>query len=113
MGMGIGNYYYMYLIHCVILFLFDRDSKSSFTSLSERVASILRDFHAGLIYALEKEQQPQVLTLIMKLTCVLIVNSPYDRLAPGYVEKIYKTVLKKWTNGSMLDMKKEDRGPGE
>ncbi|KAI8144021.1 hypothetical protein BJV82DRAFT_74471 [Fennellomyces sp. T-0311] len=78
----------------------ERSSKSSFTSLSERLASTLCDFHAGLICALDKEQHPQVLALMMKLTCVLVVNSPYDRLSKGYVGNLYKTVMKRWDNGS-------------
>ncbi|KAI9497178.1 armadillo-type protein [Zychaea mexicana] len=36
----------------------------------------------------------------MKLGCVLVVNSPYDRLAAGYVANLYKTVLKRWPSGS-------------
>ena len=48
---------------------------------------------------MDKEQQPQVLALMMKLGCVLIVNSPYDRLSKGYVENLYKTALKRWTSG--------------
>lgn len=44
-----------------------RESKSSFTSLSEHLASILKDMHSGLIYAVKREQNIQVLGLIMKV----------------------------------------------
>ncbi|KAL0080879.1 hypothetical protein J3Q64DRAFT_1200073 [Phycomyces blakesleeanus] len=52
----------------------ERDTKSSFTSLSERVASILRDLHAGIMIALNKEQTPQVQALLLKVTPILIAT---------------------------------------
>ncbi|KAG0177249.1 HEAT repeat-containing protein 6 [Apophysomyces sp. BC1021] len=80
----------------------DRESKSSFTSLSEHVAYILRDVHSGLVYALLKEEQSQVLTSIMKVICTLVANCSYDRLAKGYLSELYQTVLSHWSTGSAV-----------
>ncbi|KAF7722562.1 HEAT repeat-containing protein 6 [Apophysomyces ossiformis] len=78
----------------------DRESKSSFTSRSEQLAAILRDVHSGLVYALLKEEQPQVLILIMKVICTLVANCPYDRLAKGYLSQLYQTVMAHWQKAS-------------
>lgn len=79
-----------------------RDTKSSFTSLSQQLASILRDFHSAVIHALSKEEHPQVTALIFKLACTLVNNCPYDRLAPGYLKRLYNAALLKWPQACML-----------
>ncbi|CDH49671.1 heat repeat-containing protein 6 [Lichtheimia corymbifera JMRC:FSU:9682] len=78
----------------------ERDTKSSFTSLSQQLASILRDFHSAVIHALSKEEHPQVTALIFKLACTLVNNCPYDRLAPGYLKRLYNAALLKWPQAS-------------
>lgn len=91
------------LTHGTTLFTrHDRDTKSSFTSLSQQLASILRDFHSAVIHALAKEDHPQVTALVFKLACTLVNNCPYDRLAPGYLTRLYKAALLKWSQACML-----------
>jgi hypothetical protein len=49
----------------------------AFTSLSVRFADTLRGLHVGLLDGLKKENQPTVLTQILKTVAVLVVNTPY------------------------------------
>lgn len=70
--------------------------------MSQQLASILRDFHSAVVYALSKEDNPQVTALIFKLACTLVSNCPYDRLASGYLTRLYKAALTKWSQACML-----------
>ncbi|KAI8379389.1 uncharacterized protein BYT42DRAFT_324747 [Radiomyces spectabilis] len=79
----------------------ESDAKTSFTSLSGKLASILRDCHQGLICVIEREQDPRILGLVMKVACTLVANCTYDRLATGYLSRLYHTVLKRWHSASL------------
>ncbi|KAL1927140.1 hypothetical protein VTP01DRAFT_5103 [Rhizomucor pusillus] len=79
----------------------DRETKSSFTSLSERLASILRDLHAAVRQALRKEASEQVLQVILQLIQVLVANCPYDRLAPDYLPQLYRALWDLWPRASL------------
>ncbi|CAO3646136.1 unnamed protein product [Cunninghamella echinulata] len=80
----------------------EREGKSSFTSLSERLASIVRDLHLSLIYALRKENQFEVQCLILKVMSTLMSNTPYGRLNPGYLIEFYITIIYYWDNHDFL-----------
>ncbi|EPB90414.1 hypothetical protein HMPREF1544_02780 [Mucor circinelloides 1006PhL] len=71
-------------------------NKSSFTSLSENLGSIVRDVHQGLIYGLAKEQSKQVLTLMMHIATVLVENCSYERLSKSHLPSIYYAVADHW-----------------
>ncbi|CAO3627309.1 unnamed protein product [Mucor fragilis] len=71
-------------------------SKSSFTSLSENLGSIIRDVHQGLIYGLGKEQSTHVLTLMMHATTVLVENCSYERLSKSHLPRIYHAIADHW-----------------
>lgn len=51
----------------IFLFSASANAKSSFTSLSEQTASILRDIHAALMQVMAKEDNDAVLSHIMKV----------------------------------------------
>lgn len=75
-------------------------NKSSFTSLSENLGSIIRDVHQGLIYGLAKEQSKQVLTLMMHIATVLVENCSYERLSKSHLPSIYYAVADHWKEQS-------------
>ncbi|ORY95567.1 hypothetical protein BCR43DRAFT_305180 [Syncephalastrum racemosum] len=72
------------------------NAKSSFTSLSERTASILRDIHTAIMQVMTKEDNDAVLGHIMKVTCALVSSTPYSRLVSGYLSKLYVAVMEQW-----------------
>ncbi|CAO3628299.1 unnamed protein product [Cunninghamella blakesleeana] len=76
----------------------EREVKSSFTSLSERLASILKDLHLALVYSLLKESQMEVQCLILKVISTLMSNTPYTRLNPGYLVEFYAAITQYWDN---------------
>ncbi|KAM3582483.1 hypothetical protein VKS41_005129 [Umbelopsis sp. WA50703] len=72
----------------------ERDAKStSFTSLSEKVAAIARDLHNGLWCALELETMHTITVQLLKCFSLLVQNCSYDRLAKGYVSKVYHKIM--------------------
>ncbi|RUP45427.1 hypothetical protein BC936DRAFT_148199 [Jimgerdemannia flammicorona] len=73
----------------------ERDVKlsSSFTSLSEKMASITRELHVGLARAMDRETHQAVLVLLFKCIRVLVENCSYDRLSPGYLSKLYNVLV--------------------
>ncbi|KAG1453298.1 hypothetical protein G6F55_008215 [Rhizopus delemar] len=73
-----------------------QNKKSSFTSLSENLGSILHDIHMGIIYALQKEQTTQVLSMIMNVASVLVNNCSYERLSNTHLPLLYQTVKIHW-----------------
>ncbi|KAI8070052.1 armadillo-type protein [Gongronella butleri] len=89
----------------------ERDTKSSFTSLSENLASLLRDLHLGLAHALLNEKDTDVLSMIMKVVLVLVNNVTYERLAHGHLTRFYCNLMTLWhattctmTLGSILQV---------
>ncbi|CEP10827.1 hypothetical protein [Parasitella parasitica] len=75
--------------------------KSSFTSLSENLGSIIRDLHQGLIYALRKEQSNPVLTLIMHVITTLVENCSYEKLSKSHLPELYHAVADHWKESSL------------
>ncbi|ORY00264.1 ARM repeat-containing protein [Basidiobolus meristosporus CBS 931.73] len=72
----------------------DRSTKSSFTSLSQKLGKLTRYLHHGLVILLKKETHPDVLTRLLKLCSVLISNSTYERLSSDYLPMLLKSVVK-------------------
>lgn len=71
-------------------------SKSSFTSLSENLGSMIRDIHRGLVYALRKEQTNQILNMLMNVVSILVDNCSYERLSKEHLPSLYHVVVQHW-----------------
>ncbi|CAO3699713.1 unnamed protein product [Rhizopus stolonifer] len=82
--------------------------KSSFTSLSENLGSILHDMHKGITFSLQKEQVPQVQSTIMHVAIVLVDNCSYQKLSPKHLPLLYHTLKTHWKepglHGSILQL---------
>lgn len=50
----------------------------------------------GIIYALQKEQTTQVLSMIMNVASVLVNNCSYERLSNTHLPLLYQTVKIHW-----------------
>ncbi|KAI9598300.1 armadillo-type protein [Syncephalis fuscata] len=66
---------------------------SSFTSLSEKMGVLLRQFHATMIAALQREQDLQCITCILQCASALADNVPYARLSSGHLPRLFDAVL--------------------
>lgn len=73
--------------------LADSISKSSFTALSNNVASMLAQLHAGLTTALTTENYKIVITRILKTISDLIRCSPYHKLEHELLSSLTKEVV--------------------
>jgi hypothetical protein len=62
------------------------------------LGSTIHDIHQGIIYALGKEQGAQILTLLMRVTTVLVENCSYERLSKKHLPSLYQAVISHWTN---------------
>ncbi|KAK9764502.1 hypothetical protein K7432_007922 [Basidiobolus ranarum] len=71
----------------------DRDTKSSFTSLSQKLGKLTRYLHHGLVILLKKEMHPDVLTRLLKFCSALVSNSSYERLSSNYLSMLFKSVV--------------------
>ncbi|CAG8613835.1 16614_t:CDS:10 [Funneliformis caledonium] len=69
----------------------DREVKTSFTSLSAKLGTIVRELHAGLLQVISREDHNLVLTQLLKCCNVLASNMAYDRLTSGYLSRVYYT----------------------
>ncbi|CAI2176297.1 4075_t:CDS:10 [Funneliformis geosporum] len=69
----------------------DREIKTSFTSLSAKLGTIVRELHAGLLQVISREDHNLVLTQLLKCCNVLASNMAYDRLSSGYLSRLYYT----------------------
>ncbi|GBC04366.1 hypothetical protein RclHR1_05640009 [Rhizophagus clarus] len=69
----------------------DRDAKTSFTSLSAKLGTIVRELHAGLFRVILREDYNPVLAQLLKCCNVLVNNAAYDRLSLNYLSRIYHT----------------------
>ncbi|CEG82256.1 hypothetical protein RMATCC62417_16357 [Rhizopus microsporus] len=74
----------------------EKSKKSSFTTLSEHLGSIIHDMHKGIIYALQKEQTVQTLVMIMNVAAVLVDNCSYDKLSKLHLPLLYDAVKAHW-----------------
>ncbi|KAJ3047828.1 HEAT repeat-containing protein 6 [Rhizophlyctis rosea] len=73
----------------------DRETKVSFTSLSQKVAGQLKDVHLGLVQAVDIEVQPVLLAQEIRCLSVLVKNCTYDRLTHDYRADVQRVVLKR------------------
>ncbi|CAB4383085.1 unnamed protein product [Rhizophagus irregularis] len=69
----------------------DREVKTSFTSLSAKLGTIVRELHAGLCQVILREDHITVLAQLLKCCNVLVNNAAYDRLSSNYLSRTYHT----------------------
>ncbi|KAI9478694.1 MAG: hypothetical protein EXX96DRAFT_256100 [Benjaminiella poitrasii] len=86
--------------HYLSLALESDKHKSSFTSLSENLGSMIHDIHQAFIYSLDKEQTTQVLTLIMQAIVLLVENCSYERLSKSHLPSLYHAIKAHWKEPS-------------
>ncbi|KAI9011420.1 hypothetical protein BC832DRAFT_550660 [Gaertneriomyces semiglobifer] len=71
----------------------DRPAKSSFITLSQKLAAQLREIHEGLLDLITQETQPVLISQELKCLSVLIRSTPYDRLSRDFRSECYRVVL--------------------
>ncbi|KAG8451365.1 hypothetical protein GDO86_003536 [Hymenochirus boettgeri] len=68
------------------------DHKSAFTPLSVTLASSIRELHRCLLLAIVAESSAQTLTQIVKCLGNLVLNTPYHRLKPGLLTRVWNQI---------------------
>ncbi|KAL1925631.1 uncharacterized protein VTP21DRAFT_514 [Calcarisporiella thermophila] len=71
----------------------DRISKLNFTSFSEKVGGFIRELHSRLVKLIQTETNPIVIASALKASTVLVSNTSYDRLHPGYITSIFNATI--------------------
>ncbi|CAG8467088.1 2678_t:CDS:10 [Paraglomus brasilianum] len=71
----------------------DRDTKSSFTSLSAKLGGLVRELHTELIKTIALEEEVPVLVQLLKCGNVLVTNTAYERLSSGYLSRLFRAVV--------------------
>ncbi|KAJ3017651.1 HEAT repeat-containing protein 6 [Thoreauomyces humboldtii] len=71
----------------------DSQQKSSFTTLSGKLAEQLKEIHQKLIQAVQEETWPVLLAQEIKCLSCLIRNCTYDRLRNDYRRDVFRAVV--------------------
>ena len=64
----------------------------SFTPFSCRLGAVLRELHHQLLLALTTETHTVILTRAVRCLALLVANTPYQQLSPGYLGRVISTL---------------------